>query len=354
MGFSGVRPVVAEALAGLLNARVTPVVPRHGSLGASGDLAPLAHVGLCLIGEGEAFVGSGGRRPAAEALSAAGLRPLELEVKEGLALINGTDGMLAMLLLDAARAETLFATADVTAAMSVEALLGTDRPFAADLQVLRPQPGQARSAANLARMLEGSGIVASHRHSTHAVQDSYSMRCAPQVAGAARDTLDPEFVVCARCDAIGAEGSTFEEALERCVAYASQGRADLIWLNSVQTREQVHEACRRVPAPVMVIWGGEQPAPSLAEYQRLGVRVALYPVFTSVVGAQAAWDVLHDFKERGPSALDDWAARARSSRWGRVDVPKLLGTDSVRELEEQFLPRSLQRDYEATFGHRPT
>ena len=175
-----------------------------------------------------------------------------------------------------------------------------------------------------------------------------------RAAGAARDTLDPEFVVCARCDAIGAEGSTFEEALERCVAYASQGRADLIWLNSVQTREQVHEACRRVPAPVMVIWGGEQPAPSLAEYQRLGVRVALYPVFTSVVGAQAAWDVLHDFKERGPSALDDWAARARSSRWGRVDVPKLLGTDSVRELEEQFLPRSLQRDYEATFGHRPT
>jgi histidine ammonia-lyase len=198
IGFSGVRPLVAEALAGLLNARVTPVVPRHGSLGASGDLAPLAHVGLCLIGEGEAFVGSGGRRPAAEALSAAGLRPLELEVKEGLALINGTDGMLAMLLLDAARAETLFATADVTAAMSVEALLGTDRPFAADLQVLRPQPGQARSAANLTRMLEGSGIVASHRHSTHAVQDSYSMRCAPQVAGAARDTLDHARAVAAR------------------------------------------------------------------------------------------------------------------------------------------------------------
>jgi histidine ammonia-lyase len=118
------------------------------------------------------------------------LQPLELEVKEGLALINGTDGMLAMLLISAARAGLLFVTADVTAAMSVEALLGTDRPFAADLLALRPQPGQARSAANLSRLLDGSGIVASHRHSTHAVQDSYSMRCAPQVAGAARDTLE--------------------------------------------------------------------------------------------------------------------------------------------------------------------
>jgi histidine ammonia-lyase len=190
MGFSGVRPAVAEALAALLNAGVTPVVPMHGSLGASGDLAPLAHVGLCLLGEGEAFDPSGKRRPAADALAAAGLQPLNLEVKEGLALINGTDGMLAMLLISAARADLLFVTADVTAAMSVEALLGTDRPFAADLLALRPQPGQARSAANLTRLLDGSGIVTSHRHSTHAVQDSYSMRCAPQVAGAARDTLD--------------------------------------------------------------------------------------------------------------------------------------------------------------------
>jgi histidine ammonia-lyase len=198
MGFSGVRPAVAEALAALLNAGVTPVVPTHGSLGASGDLAPLAHVGLCLLGEGEAFDQSGRLRAAAEVLTAARLRPIELEVKEGLALINGTDGMLAMLLIAAARASLLFATADVTAAMSVEALFGTDRPFAADLSALRPQPGQARSAANLTRLLEGSNIVASHRHSTHVVQDSYSMRCAPQVAGAARDTLDHARAVAAR------------------------------------------------------------------------------------------------------------------------------------------------------------
>jgi histidine ammonia-lyase len=175
-GACGVRPAVAEALAAVLNAGFTPTVPVHGSLGASGDLAPLAHVALCLIGEGETLP--------------QGLQPLRLEAKEGLSLVNGTDGMLAMLVLACEDARLLFRTADATAAMSVEALLGTDRVFAAELQSLRPHPGQARSAANLSRLLAGSGVVASHRHSTHAVQDSYSMRCSPQVAGAARDTLD--------------------------------------------------------------------------------------------------------------------------------------------------------------------
>jgi histidine ammonia-lyase len=189
MGYSGVRPELAEAMVGLLNAGITPVVPVHGSLGASGDLAPLAHAGLCLVGEGEAFDASGRRVAAADALAAAGLRPLRLEAKEGLALINGTDGMLGVLVLACADARRLFATADVGAAMSVEALLGTDRVFAPELQALRPHPGQALSAANLHRLLQGSAIVASHRESDHAVQDSYSLRCAPQVAGAALDTL---------------------------------------------------------------------------------------------------------------------------------------------------------------------
>jgi histidine ammonia-lyase len=189
-GYSGTRPLVAEALAGLLNAGVTPVVPSHGSLGASGDLAPLAHVGLCLMGEGEATAAGGGRLPASEALARAGLAPLRLEVKEGLALINGTDGMLGMLVLACHDLRGLLRAADLTAAMSVEALLGTDRVFAPELQELRPHPGQARSAANLLRLLAGSEIVASHRESSHAVQDSYSMRCSPQVAGAARDTLE--------------------------------------------------------------------------------------------------------------------------------------------------------------------
>ncbi|HYL07462.1 MAG TPA: histidine ammonia-lyase, partial [Candidatus Udaeobacter sp.] len=189
MGLSGVRAVVAEALIGLLNAELTPVVPRYGSVGCSGDLAPLAHIGLALIGEGDVVDAGRVRRPAAHALKAARLKPLKLESKEGLALINGTDGMLGMLLLACTDAELLFRTADVTAAMSTEALLGTDRAFQEKLQQIRPHPGQLASAANLVKVLHGSGIVASHRHSHHAVQDSYSVRCSPQVAGAARDTL---------------------------------------------------------------------------------------------------------------------------------------------------------------------
>jgi histidine ammonia-lyase len=188
-GRCGVRPEVGETIGALLNAGLTPVVPLHGSLGASGDLAPLAHVGLALIGEGEVFDRSSERQPAARALADAGIEPLRLQAKEGLALVNGTDGMLAMLVLACEDARRLVTTADITAAMSVEGLLGTDRAFAADLQELRPHPGQRASAANLSRLLAGSPIVASHRDTAHAVQDSYSVRCSPQVAGAARDTL---------------------------------------------------------------------------------------------------------------------------------------------------------------------
>jgi histidine ammonia-lyase len=189
MGRSGTRPVVAQALVDLLNAGLTPVVPEHGSLGASGDLAPLAHCALALIGEGEVETAEGVRRPAAAALSGAGVEPLTLAPKEGLALINGTDGMLAMLVLALADLGRLLKVADITAAMSVEALLGTDRAFAAELVALRPQPGQADSAANLYALMAGSEIVASHREGDPRVQDAYSLRCAPQVAGAARDTL---------------------------------------------------------------------------------------------------------------------------------------------------------------------
>jgi len=190
MGMSGVRPLLAEAMLGMLNEGITPVVPRYGSVGCSGDLAPLAHIGLALVGEGEVVDASGARRPAAQALRSAKLKPVRLETKEGLSLINGTDGMLGMLVLACADAERLFRTADVTAAMSAEALLGTDRAFQSRLHEVRPHVGQAASAANLARLMSGSQIVTSHRHSQHAVQDSYSVRCSPQVAGAARDTLE--------------------------------------------------------------------------------------------------------------------------------------------------------------------
>jgi histidine ammonia-lyase len=180
-GRTGVRPVVAETLAALLNAGITPVVREFGSLGCSGDLAPLAHVALTLMGEGER----------AAAMREAGVEPVELTEKEGLALINGTEGMLGMLVLAGHDLRMLVRTADLAAAMSVEALLGTDRVFADDLQRLRPQPGQALSAANMRALLRDSAIVASHRGPEDSrVQDAYSLRCAPQVAGACRDTID--------------------------------------------------------------------------------------------------------------------------------------------------------------------
>jgi histidine ammonia-lyase len=190
MGYSGARPHVAETILALLNAGITPVVPEYGSVGASGDLAPLAHCALALIGEGSVHTREGTEMPAATALAQARIEPLTLGPKEGLALINGTDGMLAMLVLAEYDLRRLLRLADVAAAMSVEALLGTDRAFAADLVRLRPQPGQLASAANLRALLAGSAIVASHREGDPRVQDAYSLRCAPQVLGAARDTLE--------------------------------------------------------------------------------------------------------------------------------------------------------------------
>src|SRR5581483_10110743 len=175
-GLSGARPVLVEGLVALLSAGITPVVPELGSLGASGDLAPLAHIGAVLTGEGEAT-------------DAAGREPVVLEAKEGLALLNGTEGMLAHLCLALADLDRLAATADVACAVTVEALLGTDAAYRAELQAIRPHPGQERSAANLRRLLAGSEILASHRPSDHAVQDAYSLRCAPQVHGASRDVI---------------------------------------------------------------------------------------------------------------------------------------------------------------------
>jgi histidine ammonia-lyase len=189
-GRTGVRPGTARAYAAVLDAGLTPVVHEYGSLGCSGDLAPLAAVALALTGQGQVRDGAGALRPAADALREHGIEPVELAEKEGLALVNGTDGMLGMLVLAVADLRRLLTTADVAAAMSVEALLGTDAVFAADLQALRPHPGQAASAANLRALLRGSEVMASHRGpGCTRVQDAYSLRCAPQVHGAARDTV---------------------------------------------------------------------------------------------------------------------------------------------------------------------
>ncbi|MCW0212210.1 MAG: histidine ammonia-lyase [Pseudonocardia sp.] len=187
---TGVRLETARAYAALIDAGLTPVVHEYGSLGCSGDLAPLAHCALAVTGEGEVRDADGRRLPAADALAAAGLTPVTLREKEGLALINGTDGMLGMLVLACHDLRRLVATADLAAAMSVEAQLGTDAAFAEDLIALRPHPGQAASAANLRALLVGSSIMASHRGpDCTRVQDAYSLRCTPQVHGAVRDTV---------------------------------------------------------------------------------------------------------------------------------------------------------------------
>ncbi|MDT5399346.1 MAG: histidine ammonia-lyase [Mycobacterium sp.] len=188
-GRTGVRRETAQAYADLLSAGLTPVVYEYGSLGCSGDLAPLAHVALAVMGEGQMRASDGELYETGDALRAHDLQPVTFAEKEGLALINGTDGMLGQLVLALTDLENLFRVADIAAAMSVEGQLGTDRVFADDLQRLRPHPGQASSAANIRALLADSAIVASHQTpDCTVVQDAYSLRCSPQVAGAARDT----------------------------------------------------------------------------------------------------------------------------------------------------------------------
>jgi len=217
-GRTGVRPVVAETMAAMLNARITPVVHEYGSLGCSGDLAPLSHCALALIGEGDVRDAAGALVPAAQALSEAGLIPVELVAKEGLALINGTDGMLGMLVMAIADLRMLLKTADIAAAMSVEGQLATDRVFAPELQAIRPHPGQALSAANLVALLADSGVVASHRGpDCNRVQDAYSLRCSPQVHGAARDTVEHAATVA---------GRELASAVDNPVVLAEDGRVE--------------------------------------------------------------------------------------------------------------------------------
>jgi histidine ammonia-lyase len=198
MAHSGARPELVDAQLALLRHGLTPVVREHGSLGASGDLAPLSHCALALLGEGEVWNATGALVPTSAAMAAAGLEPITLRAKEGLALINGTDGILGMLCLALHDLHELLRLADLTAAMTVEGLLGTDRAFAADLQALRPQLGQAVSARNLTRLLAGSPIVASHREGDTRVQDAYSLRCTPQVHGAVHDTVAHARVIAER------------------------------------------------------------------------------------------------------------------------------------------------------------
>jgi 2-methylisocitrate lyase-like PEP mutase family enzyme len=169
---------------------------------------------------------------------------------------------------------------------------------------------------------------------------------------AAKNEIDPNFVICARCDVLGAEGGSFREALKRCIAYAEQGGVDFVWLNSVQTREHLRRACHEIPVPVLTVWGGAEATPTLEEYEELGLRIILYPTMTANAGLEAAWQLLNELRDKGNGALAEWSARVDSSPWGRVNRRTLLGNAKIRELEENYLPKTAQRDYATTWGHK--
>ena len=186
-------------------------------------------------------------------------------------------------------------------------------------------------------------------------------RCIPEdealgklaAAVAARDETGSDMLICARTDLIGSEGGSYEAALDRSIKFVEQAGADLVWINTVETREQMQEACERIPAPVIPHYGGPPPGPSTTDLQDLGAAAMLFPALTTSVGMQATWEFLNDFKERGVEAQREWGQRAGDSRWGRVDYRNLLkpSPDEVLAMETSYLPHELQRDYESTWGH---
>lgn len=172
-----------------------------------------------------------------------------------------------------------------------------------------------------------------------------------KAAVAARDALDPNFVICARCDVLGAEGGSFEEAVSRSIAYVEEAGVDFVWLNSLETPEQVRDACARVPAPIMTVYGGPHPRPTLAEYEALGLRFNLYIGLVAPFAVNATWHALKDFQLRGEEAILERVQAIRESPFGAVNMAELTGEAKVREIERAFIPAEQQRDYDATWGH---
>ena len=174
-----------------------------------------------------------------------------------------------------------------------------------------------------------------------------------RAAVAAKKELDVDFVVCARCDSIGAEGGGFEDAVQRGIAYVKEAGVDAVWMNTMTKREEIREACRRIPAPVIAPYYGPQPSPTFEEFQKLGAAAVLYPSLTTANGMQASWEVLNEFKERGPVVVEEWNQKALASKYGQVPRYRdpLLPSKKITELEENFIPKELQRDYQNTFGH---
>jgi 2-methylisocitrate lyase-like PEP mutase family enzyme len=174
-----------------------------------------------------------------------------------------------------------------------------------------------------------------------------------KAAMAAKRELDGDFVICARCDSIGSEGGSFQDAIERSIAYVEEAGVDAIWVNTLTKREEIEEACQRIPAPVIAPYYGPRPSPSFAEFQELGAAAVLYPSLTTANGLQATWELLHDFKARGPVVLEAWNKKAQESPYGMVPRTQdpILPAKKIQQLEDDFIPKELQRDYDKTFGH---
>ena len=174
-----------------------------------------------------------------------------------------------------------------------------------------------------------------------------------KAAVAAKQELDGDFVVCARCDSIGSEGGSFADAIERSIAYVEEAGVDAIWVNTLTQREEIEEACRRIPAPVIAPYYGPRPSPTFDEFQKLGAAGVLYPSLTTANGLQATWELLHEFKNRGPIVLEEWNKKAQASPHGMVPRTQdpILPAKKIHQLEDEFIPKELQRDYAKTFGH---
>ncbi|MEA2657669.1 MAG: hypothetical protein QOF64_247 [Candidatus Binatota bacterium] len=174
-----------------------------------------------------------------------------------------------------------------------------------------------------------------------------------KAAMAAKRELDPDFVVCARCDSIGSEGGGFDDAVQRGIAYVTEAGVDAVWMNTMTKREEIEEACRRIPAPVIAPYYGPRPSPDFAEFQKLGAAAVLYPSLTTANGLQSTWELLHEFKERGPVVLEEWNKKAQASPWGMVPRTQepILPSTKIRQIEDDFIPQDLQRNYDKTFGH---
>lgn len=174
-----------------------------------------------------------------------------------------------------------------------------------------------------------------------------------RAAVAAKQELDADFVVCARCDSVGSDGGNFEDAVRRGVAYAKDAGVDAVWMNTMTEREQIAEACRRIPVPVIAPYYGPKPSPTFDEFHKLGVSAVLYPSLTTANGLQSTWEVLQELKERGPVVLDEWNKKAQASKYGMVPRTQdpILPAKKIIQLEDDFIPKELQRDYDKTFGH---